>query len=76
MVGGGSWLGLGCGLGRCSFGLCRCVCGFVCAPLGAGLGLGSGLGSGFGSKLRRTSVWRCEGADVGSGIFPVRCRGA
>ena len=33
-----------------------------------------GLGS--GSRLRGTSVWRCEGADVGSGVVPVRCRGA
>ena len=31
---------------------------------------------GSGSRLRRTSVWRCEGADVGSGVFPVCCRGA
>ena len=76
VVGGGSWLGLGFGLGRCRLGLCRCVCGVVCACLGAGLGLGLGLGLGFGSRLRRTSVRRCEGADVGSGVFPVRYRGA
>ena len=76
VVGGGSWLGLGFGLGRCRLGLCRCVCGVVCACLGASLGLGSGLGFGSGSRLRRTSVRRCEGADVGSGVFPVRCRGA
>ena len=76
VVGGGSWLGLGSGLGRCRLGLFRCVCGVVCAPLGAGLGLGSGLRLGSGSRLRRTSVRRCEGADVGSGVFPVRCRGA
>ena len=44
--------------------------------MGAGLGLGSRLGLGSGSRLRRTSVRRCEGADVGSGLFPVRCRGA
>ena len=44
--------------------------------MGAGLGLGSGLVLGSGSRLRRTSVRRCEGADVGSGVFPVRCRGA
>ena len=42
--------------------------------MGAGLGLGWGLGLGSGSRLRRTSVRRCEGADVGSGVFPVRCR--
>ena len=41
--------------------------------MGAGLGLGSDLGLGSGSRLRRTSVRRCEGADVGSGVFPVRC---
>ena len=44
--------------------------------MGAGFGLSSGLGLGPGSRLRRTSVWRCEGADVGSGVVPVRCRGA
>ena len=76
VVGGGPWLGLGFGLGRCRLGLCRCVCRVVCARLGAGLGLGLGLGLGSGSGLRRTSVRRCEGADVGSGVFPVRCRGA
>ena len=76
VVGGGSWLGLGFVLGRCRLGLCRCVCGVVCARLGAGLDLGSGLGLGSGSRLRRTSVRRCEGADVGSGVFPVRCQGA
>ena len=76
VVGGRSWLGLGLGFGRCRFGLCRCLCGVVCARLGAGLGLRSGLGLGSGSRLRRTSVRRCEGADVWSGVFPVRCRGA
>ena len=76
VVVGGSPLGLGFGLGRCRLGLCCCICGVVCARLGAGLGLGSGFGSGSGSRLRRTSVWRCEGADVGSGVFPVRCWGA
>ena len=76
VVGGGSWLGLGFGLGRGRLGLCRCVCGVVCARLGASLGLGSGFGLGSGSRLRRTSVRRCEGADARSGIFPVRCRGA
>ena len=75
VVGGGSWLGLAFGLGRCRLGLCRCVCGVVCACLGAGLGSGSGSGLGSGSRLRRTSVRRCEGADVGSGVFPVCCRG-
>ena len=87
-VGGGSWLGRGPGRGWCRVGLCRCVCGVVCARVGAGLGLGSGsgfgsgwgLGSGFGlgsgSRLRSTSVRRCEGADVGSGVVPVGCRGA
>ena len=48
----------------------------MCASVGAGLGLGSGMGLGSGSRLRWTSVQRCEGADVGSGVFPVRCRGA
>ena len=76
VVGGRSWLGLGFGSGRCRLGLCRCVCGVVCARLGASLGLRSGLGLGSGSRLRRTSVRRCEGADVGSGVFPVRCRAA
>ena len=76
VVGGGSSLGLGSGLGRCQLGLCRCVCGVVCARLGAGLGLRSGLGLWSGSRLRRTSVRRCEGADVGSGVLPVLCRGA
>ena len=76
VVGWGSWLGLRFGLGQCWLGLCRCVCGVVCARLGAGLGLGSGLAFGSGSRLRRTSVQRCEGANVGSGVFPVRCWGA
>ena len=76
VVGGGSWFGLGFGLGQCLLGWCRCVCGVVCARLGAGLGLGSGLGLGYGSRLRKTSVWRCEGADAGFGVFPVCCRGA
>ena len=44
--------------------------------MGAGLGLGSDLGLGSGFRLRSTSVRRCEGADVGSGVVPVRCRGA
>ena len=76
VVGGGSWLGSGFGLRRCRLGLCRCVGGVVCARLGAGLGLGSVLGLGSGARLRRTSVRRCERADVGSGVFLVRCRGA
>ena len=76
VVSGGSWLGLGFGLGWCRLGLCRCVCGVVCAPLGAGLGSGTGLGLRSGSRLRRSSVRRCEGADVGSGVFHVCCRGA
>ena len=76
VVFGGSWLGLGFGLGRCRLGLCRCVCGVVCARFGACLGLGSALGLVSGSRLRRTSVRRWEGADVVSGVFPVRCRGA
>ena len=76
VVDGGSWLGLGFGLGRCRFGFCPCVSGVVCARLGTVLGLGSGWGLGSGSRLRRTSVWRCEGADAGSGVFPVCCRGA
>ena len=74
--GWGSWFGLGFGLGRCSLGLCRCFCGVVCACLGAGLGLGSVLRLGSGSRLRRTSVRRCEGTSAGSEVFPVRCRGA
>ena len=39
-------------------------------------GLGSGLGLGSGSRLRSTSVRRCEGVDAGSGVVPVGCRGA
>ena len=74
VVGAGSWLGLGFGLGPCRLGLSRCVCGVVCAHLGAGSGLGSGPGLGSGSRLRGTSVRRCEGAGAGSGVFPVRCR--
>ena len=46
VVGGASWLGLGFGLGRCRFGLCRCVCGVVCARLGASFGFGVGFGVG------------------------------
>ena len=57
-------------------GLCRCVCGVVCARVGAGFGLGSVSGLGSGSRLKSTSVRRCEGAAVGSGVVPVRCRGA
>ena len=87
--GGGCWWegGMGCGgwgvlawvrvgVRAVCLGLCRCVCGVVRARLGAGLGLGSGLGSESGSRLRRTSGRRCEGADVGSGVFSVRCWGA
>ena len=70
VVVGGSWLGLGFRLGRCRSGLCRCVCGVMCARLGAGLGLGSGLRLGSGSRLRRTSVWRWEGAGAGLGGLP------
>ena len=44
--------------------------------MGAGLSLGSCLGLGSGSRLSSTSVRRCEGADVGSGVVPVRCQGA
>ena len=87
--GGGCWLegGVGCGgwgvlawvrvwvravsLGFVSLRSWCCVC-----SLGPGWGLGSGLGLGSGSRLRRTSVWRCEGVDVGSGVFLVHCRGA
>ena len=90
LLGGGSLLGLGFGLGRCRLDLRRCVCGVVgcvgwcswwrccwwCARLGAGLGLVSGFGLGSGSRLRRTSVRRCEGAGAGWGGFPVCCRGA
>ena len=93
VVGGGSWLRLGCGLGRCRFGWRRCVRGVVgclgwcwwwcccepvwwCGCLGAGLGLGSGFGLGSCSRLRRTSVRRCEGANAGWGGFPVCCRTA
>ena len=76
VVGAGSRLWSGFGLRRCRLGLCCCVCGVVCACLGAVLGLGSGLVLGSGSRLRRTSVRRCEGASAGSGVFPVRCRGA
>ena len=48
----------------------------MCARVGAGSGFGSGLGLRSGSRLKRTSFRRCERADVGSGVFPVRCRGA
>ena len=68
VVGRGSWLGLGFWLGWCCLGLCRCVCGVACARLGAGLGLGWGFGLGFVFRLRRTSVWRFEGAAAGSGV--------
>ena len=90
VVGGCSWLWLGFGLGRCHVGWRRGVCGVVgcvtwcwwwcccwwCAPLGAGLGLRLGFGLGSGSRLRRTSVRRCEGAPAGWGGFPVCCWGA
>ena len=76
VVGGGSWVWSGFGLGQCCLGLCCWVCGVVCACLGASLGLGSGLRLGSGSRLGRTSVRRCEGAGAGSGVFPVLCRGA
>ena len=58
-------------------GLCWwwCCC-WWCDRLGACLGLRSGFGLGFGSRLRRTSVRRCEGAGAGWGGFPVCCRGA
>ena len=46
VVGGGSWFGLGFGLGRCFLGWRPCACGVVCARLGAGLCLGSGWGWG------------------------------
>ena len=74
-VGGGFWLGRGSGQGWCRVVLCRCVCGVVCARVGAGLDLGSGLGLGSGSRLRSTSFRKCQGADVGLGVVPVRCRG-
>ena len=90
MVGGGSWFGLGFGLGRCRLGCPRCVCGiggcvgrcwwwcccWWCDPLGAGLGLGSGFGLGSRSRLRKTSVRRCEGSGAGWQRFPMCCRGA
>ena len=76
MVAGGSWFGLGFGLGWCLFGWRRCVCGVVCARLGAGLGLVSGLGLWSGCRLRRTSVCRCEGAGARLGVFAARCRDA
>ena len=76
VVGGGSWLGRGPGRGWYRVVLCRCVCGVVCGRVGAGLGLGLGLGLGSGSRLRSTSVRRCEGVDAGSGVVPVGCRGA
>ena len=40
------------------------------------MGLGSSFGSGSGSRLRRTSVQKCEGAGAGRGGFPMCCRGA
>ena len=90
MAGGGSWFGLGFGLGPCRLGCFFCFCGvggcvgrcwwwcccWWCDRVGAGLGLGSGFGLGSGSRLRRTSVRRCEGAGAGWGGFPVCCRGA
>ena len=90
MVGGGSWFGLGFGLGRsrlscrrsfCGVGGCVgwcwwwCCCG-RCCRFGSGLCLVSGFGLGSGSRLRRTSFRRCEGTGAGSGGFPVCCRGA
>ena len=88
VVGGGSWFGLGFGLGRCCLDWRRCVCGVVgcvgwcwwwcccrwCARLGAGVGLRSGFGLGSGSRLRRTS--KREGAGARWGGFPLCCRGA
>ena len=76
VVGGGSWFGLGFGLVRCFLGWRRCACGVACARLGACLGSGSGLGLGSGSRVRRTSVQRCEGAGASSRVFRVRCRAA
>ena len=48
----------------------------VVCSLGRGLRFGVGLWVGSGSRLRRTSVRRCEGAGAGWGVFPVCCRGA
>ena len=90
VVGGGSWLGLGFGLGRCRLGCRRCFCGVQgcvgwcwwwccccwCDGLGASLCLGSDFGLESGSRLRRTWVLRCEGAVAGWEEFPVCCRGA
>ena len=48
--------------------------------VGFGVGVLFGFGVGFGVgvrfRLRSTSVRRCEGADVGSGVVLVGCRGA
>ena len=63
--GGGSWLVVGFGLGRCRFGLCRCVCDVVgcvgwcwwwcccwwCARLGAGLCFGVGFSFGVSFEV-------------------------
>ena len=76
VVGGGSWFGLGFGLGRCFFGWRRCACGVLCVRLGTGFGFGLGLGLGSGFRFRRTSVRGCEGACAASGLLSMRCRGA
>ena len=62
-----------CGLPGWCWWWCWC---WWCARLGAGLGLGSGFGLRSGSRLRGTSVRRCEGAGAGWGVFSVCCRAA
>ena len=66
---------------RCVCGVVRCVgwcwwwcCCWWCDCSGAGLGLGSGFWFGSGSRLRRTSVWSCEGAGAGWGGFRCAAR--
>ena len=76
VVGGGSWLGLGFGLGRCRLGLCRCVCGLRGVVLLVVLLLvvrsfGRQLGFGVGFWF---AVWFEVEEDLGPEVCRRRCR--